>query len=80
MSAPTTRQENGSAPAAPINFLPGPSVWERTGLTKREYIAALALQGILAHSYNDVTYEAAARDAVVHADELLKALAGDLSE
>lgn len=65
----------GSEPAAPTNFLPGPSVWHREGLTKREYIATQALQGILAHSYNDATYEGAARDAVVHADELLKDLA-----
>jgi hypothetical protein len=45
------------------------------GLTKREYIATMALQGILAHSYNDASYEGAARDAVVHADHLLQELA-----
>jgi hypothetical protein len=46
-----------------------------TGLTKREYIAAMALQGILAHAHNDSSYEGAARDAVVYTDALLKELA-----
>lgn len=45
------------------------------GLTKREYIATLALQGILTHGHNDLTYESVVRDAVVYADELLKELA-----
>lgn len=46
------------------------------GLTKREYIAAMALQGIIAspQGYNDATYQGAARDAVAHADALLAAL------
>jgi hypothetical protein len=50
---------------------------DANGLTKREYMATVALQGILAHSYNDATYEGAARDAVAHADELLRALADE---
>jgi hypothetical protein len=45
------------------------------GLTKREYIATMALQGILAHAHDDVSYEGAARDAVVYTDALLKELA-----
>lgn len=45
------------------------------GLTKREYIATMALQGILAHAHNDSSYEGAARDAVVYTDALLKELA-----
>jgi hypothetical protein len=49
------------------------------GLTKRELIAAMALQGILAHSYNDASYDGAARDAVVHADHLLLELAKERS-
>ncbi len=77
MSDTRTVEGNSSAPAAPINFLPGPSVWQREGLTKREYMATMALQGILAHSYNDATYEGAACDAVAHADELLRALADE---
>lgn len=74
-----TRQENrGLWPAFPgqARDAQGNPVAEYAdGLTKREYIAALALQGILAHSYNDATYEGAARDAVAHAEELLKELA-----
>lgn len=46
-----------------------------SGLTKREYIATQALQGILGHSYNDATFEGAARDAAAHADALLEELA-----
>ena len=42
------------------------------GLTKREYLAGLAMQGLLGnpiHSYKDV-----AQRAINHADELLKLL------
>jgi hypothetical protein len=51
------------------------------GLTKREWFAGLALQGLLASpkGYNDVTYEGAARDAVVHADALIERLARPFS-
>lgn len=45
------------------------------GLSKRELIAILALQAILAHSYNDASFDGAARDAVVHADALIAELA-----
>lgn len=42
----------------------------------------VALQGILANAkgYNDVTYMGAARDAVVHADALIEALARPLTK
>jgi hypothetical protein len=40
----------------------------------RGEIAMHAMQGILAHAHNDVSYEGAARDAVVYAEELLAAL------
>lgn len=43
------------------------------GLTKREYFAAMAMQGYVASS-TDSTAEAASRFAVNCADELLKAL------
>jgi hypothetical protein len=43
------------------------------GLTKREYFAALALQGLLAGD-PEFRYEVAAQQAVKHADALLKAL------
>ena len=46
------------------------------GLTKREYIAALALQGILANSFanDEFTSQMAAAQAVSHADRLLEEL------
>ena len=44
-------------------------------MDKREYIATLALQGILTHGHNDLTYEAVVRDAVTYADRLLEELA-----
>lgn len=45
---------------------------DQEGLTKREYFAALAMQGILAKSDAPMSY--AARDAVKFADELLAEL------
>lgn len=47
-----------------------------TGLTKRELIAAMALQGILAHStnYMAAAHSDAVKDAIKCADELLKML------
>lgn len=59
----TSHTDNASEPAAP-----------REGLTKREYFAAAALQGLLAH-HNNRAYEAVVRDAVVYADDLLQELA-----
>ena len=48
------------------------------GLTKREYFAGLAMQGMLAASITTRNEEmATARDAVSQADELLKALDGE---
>ena len=47
------------------------------GLTKREYFAAMALQGILANSseiYNLTTYEQYAKYSVLQADALINAL------
>lgn len=46
------------------------------GLTKREYFAAMAMQGLLAHErYGSYTPEDTAKYAVEQADELLKQLA-----
>lgn len=46
------------------------------GLTKRELIAAMVMQGIVAHSVNYMAadYREAAKDAIACADELLKQL------
>ena len=52
--------------------------WNQTfepGLTKREYFAAMALQGVLASMTEDTYHPlTAARNAVEAADELLKRL------
>lgn len=97
----TTKQRsmnNAEEPAFPIkgNFIDGhtgirTSV-DATGMTKREYFAAMAMQGILQsvygdsqvykiqledwmRMYGDITVkEAAAKDAVLHADALLAEL------
>lgn len=45
------------------------------GLTKREMIAALALQGLLTNGETALRYELAAHYAVEHADALLEELA-----
>lgn len=44
------------------------------GLTKREYFAAMAMQGILAASLGVISAESLAKAAVGSADALLKAL------
>lgn len=88
MKSETSVEDSASESAFPLHDVQQP--WDsaaqcfdsiRTvitgGLTKREYIATMALQGILANAngYNDATYKGAARDAVLHADTLLEALA-----
>ena len=45
-----------------------------TGLTKREYFAAMAMQGLISKQGELNNAEIRARMAVIHADELLKAL------
>ncbi len=53
------------------------------GLTKREYFAALALQGLLAGEQDGFCFdnpEAAVGAAIVYADLLLARLAGDAPE
>lgn len=78
----TNEQRNGDAPASPINFLPGPSVWHREGLTKRELFAAMAMQGWLAgcgNAYSEFTNpghlsKKVADSCVGLADALLSAL------
>ena len=49
--------------------------YAQTGLTKRELLAAIALQGLLTNGDAALQYELAARYAVEHADALLEELA-----
>jgi hypothetical protein len=66
--------ENGNQPAYPQKkeFIDV----DETGLTKREYFAAMAMQGILANaSWNDGgNPKHVSESSVVFADELLKQL------
>lgn len=67
------KQENGKQPAfaksdSEPNYNDG-----NDGLTKREYLAAMAMQGILmTQNYSSLT--GVAKDALVAADALLKEL------
>lgn len=47
---------------------------QSTGLTKREYFAALALSGCLASPLCTTKYEVIIKDAITCADELIKQL------
>ena len=53
------------------------------GLTKREYFAAKAMQGVLSAGFNDMTgrhSDQVAKIAIIQADELLKQLKGGSNE
>lgn len=63
-------RRNGDDMAFPCD---GPNV-PAYGLTKREYIAAMALQGFLASLNGEAAYNDVAADAVGYADALLAAL------
>lgn len=66
--------ENKNLPAFPTlgDVSHNPQWVTEGGLTKREYFAAMALQGIMSKQY--VTCEGAAKTAVQAADELLNQL------
>ena len=63
--------KNGEKPARPIQTSMNPQS-DGAGLTKREYFAAMAMQGMVTDSR--IGFEKAAMDAVMQADALLKAL------
>ena len=76
---------NANRPAFPSDFnygdkdfLGAPVIVHRTsfGLTKREYFAAMAMQGLCASKDTDAfgEMESVAKQAVIAADELLKQL------
>jgi hypothetical protein len=73
--------ENKDKPAFPTtNSMSG------TGISKREYIAAMALQGVIAAGYDGDINRPLSRPqqrvmfAIEHADELLKQLSDNQSE
>lgn len=45
-----------------------------TGLTKREYFAAMAMQGLCTNGTDNILVDYYAAQSVMHADALLKAL------
>jgi hypothetical protein len=57
---------------SPINTIEYNNNYISTGLTKREYFAAMALQGLLANDSGLITSKA--RDAVKAADALIEEL------
>lgn len=63
---------NGQEAAFPVNGSMGEVV--QPGLTKREYAAIMAMQGILARSFGENMVKDACAKAVEYADALLKAL------
>lgn len=64
--------KNADVPAFPCVFEQTDMV--RPGMTKREYFAGLAMQGLIARGAGGPTD--VARDAVMAADALLKVLGG----
>lgn len=65
---------NSNEPINPINRA---LIYQNNGLTKREYFAAMAMQGILSDRDNQGytwNYGAMAADAVKMADELINQL------
>lgn len=66
--------KNGDQPAYPLD--PGKQPGLNAGLTKRELIAAMAMQGILSNSISQESMmpQDAAYRAILCADELIKQL------
>jgi hypothetical protein len=70
---------NGNYPAMPQEWKAHVEGMEQTGLTKREYFAGLAMQGLLSaigstKFEHEFQYEDLAMDAVASADALLAEL------
>lgn len=73
------KMENGRQSAFPNNETDnmGNPKYQHLGVTKREYFAAMAMQGALANNYPNIvslSSEQVARLSIEHADELLKQL------
>lgn len=59
-------------PNEPINIMEYNNNYISTGLTKREYFAAMALQGLLAQG--GIVYQSSVKSAVEYADALIDEL------
>jgi len=70
--------ENSEQPAFPVTWQDreGATVTE-PGLTKREYFAGLALEGLLASDFEFNSVSHCVETAIRHSDELLKQLSAD---
>jgi hypothetical protein len=66
--------ENGKKPAFVTKIHYKGQLTPMPGLTKREYFAAVAMQGLLACPDIAASREAIAEESVKQSDELLKAL------
>jgi hypothetical protein len=71
-----TKNGDGENDFIPLNDGEEPFVFAKKmgGLTKREYFAAMAMQGLLASTSGQVNEQWTAESSVILADELLKQL------
>jgi|688.fasta_scaffold2203761_1 hypothetical protein len=68
-----TLKEQGNLNAFPM-LNPDPSQNDEFGLTKREYFAAMAMQGLLANGKYICNYKLLGEESVMFANALIKAL------
>jgi len=65
----TNRETNGNDLSYPFD-----SFFASKSLTKREYFAAMAMQGLVSDSDNNITYDTVAEFSVMMADKLISEL------
>jgi hypothetical protein len=68
---------NGDELANPVKYLGGEEFFILGGLTKRELIAAMAMQGLLSDPEESGVYATVADVAVRYADALIERLSAD---
>jgi hypothetical protein len=71
---------NGDDLAHPVKYLGGEEFFILGGLTKRELIAAMAMQGLLSDPEESGVYATSATVAVKYADALIARLNADPAE
>ena len=77
---PVSTRSDGDDSRGSFGHQDGHTTWQFAGLTKRELIAAMAMQGMLANAHEDYQGyppESFADDAATYADALLAELAKD---